>query len=158
MQILNPNLHSLTHAGSEDFLLDLGSWLEYLDALADKGLLSFAGITSPTLPAPKQSSSQACQEFGKKASSKPDPVVFDQQLTALYHTPSFRSYMSEVALSLLEHAITSACPHLADSVLRGMLRTGDSFVDLVARSQEGSGGLSLLDRWVKRVIVTSCSY
>ncbi|MEW5310541.1 MAG: hypothetical protein WDW38_002329 [Sanguina aurantia] len=77
---------------------------------------------------------------------EPATVVFDQQLTALYHTAPFRSYMSGVAMSLLEHALSSACPHLAESVMRGMLRTGDSFPDLVARSQHGSQGVSLLDR------------
>ncbi|MEW5302513.1 MAG: hypothetical protein WDW36_005293 [Sanguina aurantia] len=121
--------------GSEDFLLDLGSWLEYMDALTGKGLFTPAGPPGPTRASP-----------APKPNYEPATVVFDQQLTALYHTAPFRDYMSGVALSLLEHALSSACPHLAESVMRGMLRTGDSFPDLLARSQHGSQGVSLLDR------------
>lgn len=125
-----------------DLLVDLGSWLDYVDATT---AAAGSSVTSSSVASTLESfaASNSSTSSGTSPSAN-----WSAQLQAHYRSDAMRQHMTRCAVSLLVLAVEQACTHMASTLLAQLLASGQSYTWVVARSAHDADGLTLLQRAV----------
>ncbi|MEW5297021.1 MAG: hypothetical protein WDW36_000258 [Sanguina aurantia] len=137
-------------AAHHNFIVDLGTWFDFLDSRADSSAAAAsasasASHTTSALPAAAQRSIfRTSQPAPTQHTPSPHPSPH-AVAKSIYHTPAMRTHMSKIGVSLLVACVGKACPKTAASVMRGLLSLGHPYPWVLARCEaEISGATTLL--------------